>query len=158
MIKIKVSERTPESFRKSIIRFILKYGDGHITKKTINWLRQVSFSSIRKENGSIIHVLLNDKKNIIGLIAIERYGLEQAIIVIHPQVRKKGLADKLVLTALEDIDRFYVKVANDNIPSLKLCFRVGMRAFDLMKGPTGKPTLILGIGNWNAKEWSNYNN
>jgi hypothetical protein len=45
----------------------------------------------------------------------------------------------------------------DNIPSLKLCFSIGMVAFDLFTGVTGKPTLWLGIGKWDREEvksWS----
>lgn len=149
---VKLTSRTPETFKKSLLGFITKYGDGHITKKAIRWLQNTPLSEIKKENGDVIHIYLNNKNSIIGVIAIANYGLKQAIIVVHPQVRKKGIAQNLVLGVLEDIDRFYVKVANDNIASLKLCFSVGMRAFDLIKGPTGKPTLVLGFGNWSSEE------
>lgn len=151
---IKVTERTPESFKKKLIYFISKYGDGHITRKATIWLKNTPFSDIKKENGDLIHIYLNDKNNIIGVIAIANYGLKQAIIVVHPKVRNNGLARNLVIGTEEDINRFYVKVANDNIASLKLCFSVGMKAFDLIKGPTGKPTLILGFGNWHLEEWT----
>lgn len=154
---IKVTEKTPESLKKALIRFIYKYGDGHITKKAIIWLKSTPLLELQREKGDLIHIYLNDKNNIIGVIAIANYGLKQAIIVVHPKVRNNGLAQNLVKGTLEDIDRFYVKVANDNMASLKLCFSVGMRAFGLTKGPTGKPTLILGFGNWNSKEWFKVN-
>jgi len=150
---IKLTEKTPESFKKTLLRFITKYDDGHITKKAILWLQNTPLSEIKKENGDIIHIYLNSKNNIIGVIAIANYGLKQAIIVVHPRIRNKGVAQNLAMGTLEDISRFYVKVANDNIASLKLCFSVGMKAFDLIKGPTGKPTLILGFGNWSSEEW-----
>ncbi|OEG00061.1 hypothetical protein BHF71_06335 [Vulcanibacillus modesticaldus] len=153
MKKIKINPRTPENLRKYIIRFVSKYGEGHITKQAINWLRKTPFSSLNKDNGDLIHIYLSESNRIIGVIAIANYGLKQAIIVVHPKARKKGIAYKLTTGVLEDIDRLYVKVANDNIPSIKHCFNVGMRAFDLIKGPTGKPTLILGFGNWNKEEW-----
>lgn len=153
MKRIKINESTPESFKKPLIRFIVKYGDGHITQKAINWLNKTPFSKLSYEKGNSILVIVNEKKQIIGVIAIANYGLDQAIIVVHPEVRKLGIAQKLTYGALEDIDRYYVKVAYDNIPSLKLCFSVGMKAFNLIKGPTGKPTLVLGNGNWNPEEW-----
>lgn len=150
---IKVTEKTPESFKKNLIYFIKKYGDGHITKKAIIWIKNTPFADINKKNGDLIHVYLNNKNNIIGTIAIANYGLKQAIIVVHPKVRNKGVAQNLVMETQKDIDRLYVKVANDNVASLKLCFSVGMNAFDLIKGPTGKPTSVLGFGNWSSDEW-----
>jgi len=154
--KIKITDQTPESFRQTIIRFMMKYGDGHITKKAIRWLKQTPFSDLHPLNGDLIHVVVNSHKKIVAVLAIAHYGLEQAIIAVHPQIRKKGIANKLVMEAIEDIDRLYVKVANDNVASLKLCFSVGMKAFDLIKGPTGKPTLVLGLGKWDQKEWESY--
>lgn len=156
MKKIKLNEKTPDHFRRSLIRFIIKYGDGHITKRAISWLKRSPFSTIDQENGDLVHVFLNDKNRMIAVLAIGHFGLEQAIIVVHPRARKTGVANRLVIEALKAIDRFYVKVANDNVPSLKLCFSVGMRAFDLIKGPTGKPTFVLGIGDWDANEWKHY--
>jgi len=151
--KIKISDQTTELLRKSLINFVIRYGDEHITKKAINWLKSVPFPKINQENGDLIHIYVEGKK-IVGLLAIANYGMEQAFIVVHPNFRKTGVAYQLVVESLEDIDRFYVKVANDNVPSLKLCFATGMYAFDLIKGPTGKPTLVLGIGNWEEEEWN----
>ncbi|GBF11752.1 GNAT family N-acetyltransferase [Tepidibacillus sp. HK-1] len=153
MRKVKINASVPERFKQPLIRFINKYGDGHITRKAIEWLKKTPFQKLNQSNGDLIHVILEGKK-IIGVLAIARFGLDQAIIVVHPEVRKQGVAYQLVTEALEDIDRYYVKVANDNVPSLKLCFAAGMKAFDLTKGPTGKPTFVLGIGNWDASEWA----
>ena len=157
MQRIKVNSSTPEGLKKPLISFISKYGDNHITKKAINWFNRTPFSEITKEKGDAVHIIINDRNKIIAMIGIVNYGLEQAIIVVHPKIRKTGIAQKLTNGVLDDIDRYYVKVANDNIPSLKLCFSIGMRAFNLIKGPTGKPTLVLGFGNWNSNEWFKYN-
>jgi len=151
--KIKIDPSTPEHFRKILIDFIVKYGDGHITKRAINWLKNTPFSKINQANGDIIHVQLGEKNNIIGILAVAKYGLEQSITVVHPKARNKGIAYQLTAGVLEDINRMYVKVAYDNIPSLKLCFATGMRAFAMTKGATGKPTLILGLGDWSQREW-----
>jgi len=156
MEKIKITEATDELFKKRLLNFINNYGDGHITKKAITWLQRTPFSEIKPKQGNLIHVLLNKNKKIIAVLAISNFGLDQAIVVLHPNYRKKGLAKKLNTEALTDINRFYVRVANDNIPSLKLCFSLGMQAFSLIKGPTGKPTLVLGMGKWRYKEWEAY--
>ncbi len=156
MKKIKITSSTQSKIRKTLVQFIVKYGDGHITRKAVNWINRTPFSKIDKNNGDAIHVFLNEKNQIIGIIAISHYGLEQAIIVIHPNYRKKGLGNQMTKGVLEDIDKYYVRVATDNIASLKLCFSSGMRAFHLVKGPTGKPTLVLGMGNWEITEWLQY--
>ncbi len=153
MKHVKVNSKTSERVRTPLIRFIKQYGDGHITQKGIRWLKTTPFDEL-SYNGNLIHVYLDGKK-IVGVLAIANYGLEQALIAVHPDYRQSGIAYDLVTNALKEINRLYVKVANDNIPSLKLCFSLGMHAFDLTKGPTGKPTLILGLGNWNAEEWKN---
>ncbi|MFV9511214.1 GNAT family N-acetyltransferase [Tepidibacillus sp. LV47] len=152
MRMIKITRDTNDQHRQILIRFIQKYGDNHITKKAIDWLKQTPFKKLTPENGDLIYVMV-DQKMIVGVLAIIHYGLKQAFIVVHPKTRKKGIAYQLITEAQKFLDRFYVKVANDNIPSLKLCFATDMQAFALTKGPTGKPTLILGWGNWSKEEW-----
>lgn len=157
MKKIKITNRTSDVFRKKIINFIKVYGDGHITKRTINFLVKTQFSKLNLDSGDLIHVIIDSNNKICGVVAIIDYGLEHAIIVVKPQMRKKGLANKLISEALLDIDRLYTKVAIDNTPSIKHCFSIGMQAFKLTKGPTGKMTLVFGFGNWSKTEWENHN-
>ncbi len=154
---VKITNLTPDSFRTKLIRFISKYGDNHITLKAIKWLRKTNFSSLDLDNGDLIYVSLDNNKKICGVLVISNYGLKQAFIVVHPLMRKKGLANNLTNEAMINLNRLYVKVANDNFPSLKHCFSLGMRAFDMMNGPTGKPTLVLGYGDFDPKEWHKYN-
>ena len=145
---------TPNRLRTPIIEFLKKYGDGHITMQGIRWLKTTSFETL-SHSGSLIYVYLDGKK-IVGVLAIANYGLEQALIAVHPNYRESGVAFDLVSESLKELNRLYVKVANDNVPSLKLCFSLGLRAFELLKGPTGKPTLVLGVGNWSPEEWKKY--
>lgn len=156
MNKSKILNTTSDKFRITLIKFITKYGDGHITKKAISWLKKTPFSELDLRNGDLIHVIFDNRKRLLGVIAIKHFGLDESVIVIHPNARKKGVGYDLTTGVLEDINRCYVKVANDNIPSLKLCFLCGMRAFELVKGPTGKPTLVLGLGDWDDHEWKEY--
>ena len=157
MTKIKITKTTPDTLRIRLIKFISTYGDGHITLRAIKWLRTSAFSSLNFNNGDLIHVCLDNNQKILAVFAVSHFGLDHSLIVVHPSIRKKGIARSLMSKTLDDIDRLYVKVANDNIPSLKLCFSIGMRAFDLTKGPTGKPTLIMGYGNFSLEEWNKYN-
>jgi len=152
MRTIDVNKDTSDQHRPILVQFIERYGDQHITKKAISWLKQTPFSRINPENGDLIHIIM-EKKRIIGVLIIANYGFNQAFIVVHPNTRQKGIAIQLIHQAQKRLNRFYVKVAHDNIPSLKLCFATGMKAFDLTKGPTGKPTLILGSGEWSKEDW-----
>jgi hypothetical protein len=56
------------------------------------------------------------------------------------------------MEAQQQLGKVYTRVAYDNIPSLKLCFRCGLTAFAMTKGPTGKPTLWLGGGDYQKEE------
>lgn len=154
---IKITNSTPDSFRIRLIKFISKYGDGHITLKAINWFKKTNFFSLNLDNGDLIYVSLNNNEKICGVLVISNYGLKQAFIVVHPLIRKKGLANSLTSEALKSLNRLYVKVANDNVPSLKHCFSLGMRAFDMIIGPTGKPTFVFGYGDFDPEEWHKYN-
>ena len=149
MKKIKVTKTTPDVLRIRLINFISKYGGGHITLRAIKWLKNTPLSSLNFDDGDLIHVCLDNNNKILGVIAVSRYGLDYSIIVVHSAMRKKGIAASLMSKVLDDVDRLYVKVVSDNVPSL--------RAFDLIKGPTGKPTLVLGYGNFNSEEWNKYN-
>ncbi|WP_339060150.1 GNAT family N-acetyltransferase [Tepidibacillus marianensis] len=152
MRTIEVNKETSDQHRPILIRFIERYGDQHITKKAIDWFKKTPFYQLHDENGDFIHMIM-DKNRIIGVLVIVNYGFNQAFIVVHPKTRQNGVAYQLVTQAQSQLNRFYVKVANDNIPSLKLCFATGMQAFVLIKGPTGKPTLVLGSGHWSKEDW-----
>lgn len=156
MKKLKVSNYSSDTLRKNIIKFVNMYGDGHITKRTIRYLTNTSFSELNFDKGDLIHIIIGKDKKIYGLIIIINYGLDYSIIVVKPEMRNKGLANNLSSEILLDIDRLYTKVAIDNIPSLKHCFSTGMQAFKLTKGPTGKTTLIFGLGKWSKTEWENH--
>jgi hypothetical protein len=93
-----------------------------------------------------------EKRKLIGLIVIGNYGLEESFIVVHTNHRKQGVGEALVQFALQQLSKLYTRVAHDNIPSLKLCFSCNLVAFHLIKGPTGKPTLWFGGGNWQTQD------
>lgn len=155
MIIIKITNNTPDNLRVRLINFVRKHGGGHITLRTIRWLKNTTFSSLKYDNGDLIYVYMNNNK-IYGVIAVSHYGLKYSIVVVHSEMRKKGIATNLINEALNNLDRLYFRVANDNIPSLRMCFSISMRAFTLTKGPTGKPTLVLGAGNYDSEEWKKY--
>lgn len=138
--------------KPTLITFIRRHGDQRITHHAIRW-----FSKLRSENlneGTCVTVVLS-KKKLAGIVVFGNYGLDEAFTAVHPDYRKKGVGEMLLKHSLEKLDRVYTRVATDNIPSLKLCFSCGLIAFHLIRGPTDKPTLVLGGGNWMETEFHN---
>ncbi|MDR6226657.1 GNAT family N-acetyltransferase [Desmospora profundinema] len=140
--------------RDRLIRFSLRFGDKRITHKALRWLKQVPVNQPFPE-GTWMAIAL-DRDRLCGFILFGRFGLEEAFIVVHPSKRRQRVAEQLLELALNRLDRIYTRVACDNIPSLKLCFAMGLVAFRLVTGPTGKPTLILASGNWSQEEYDRH--
>jgi GNAT superfamily N-acetyltransferase len=139
-----------EKRRQIFIQFIKKFGDGRITHRAIRWFRQLDENQFQQP-GTLI-AIATDQNRLAGIILFADYGKQEAFIVVHPQYRQKGIGEKLVSFSLTLLPKIYTKVAYDNIPSLKLCFACGLKAFRLFKGPTGKPTFWLGAGDFHESE------
>lgn len=137
-------------FRQTLVRFIRKYGERRITRSAIQWLKTVRGSALAEE-GNLILAALEGRK-LVGLVAAADYGRRESFIVVHPAYRRQGIALELVNELVRRLDRVYGRVALDNIPSLAMCLQAGFVAFALDKGPTGKPTLWLGKGDWRKEE------
>lgn len=136
-------------YRQKIILFLRKNGEGRITHRALRWLSRISTSE--NTPGSIALVALEEKQ-LAGVMIFSRYGIEEAITAVHPRYRKQGIGEALLLEAIEKLGKVYTRVACDNVASLKLCFRCGLQAFSIFKGPTGKPTLWLGGGNYDPND------
>ena len=119
--------------RPQIIRFLRLYGDKRLTHEALRWMKRLPAEPY--EAGTVVAVAL-EGKHLVGVVAIGDYGKEVAIIAIKPNYRQHGLGKELVRYILQKFDRLYARVATDNIPSLKLCFSLGMVAFDLFTGVT----------------------
>ncbi|MFD1425974.1 GNAT superfamily N-acetyltransferase [Kroppenstedtia sanguinis] len=137
--------------RPQLLRFSKRHGDRRITHRALRWLRSLTGDPF--PGGTWLAAAL-DGQRLAGFILFGKYGLEESFIVVHPEYRKQAVAESLLEAALHTLDRVYTRVACDNIPSLKLCFKQGLVAFQLVTGPTGKPTLCLGGGNWSRKEFT----
>lgn len=130
---------------QAIVTFFKKYGDGRITHKALRWLLSVSEEDF--DDGTLIAYTSSQKK-ITGVIVFSNYGIQEALIAVHPEFRKQGVGEELLHYSISRLSKIYTRVACDNIPSLKLCFACGLRAFQIINGPTGKPTFWLGGGDW----------
>ncbi|MFC4075793.1 GNAT family N-acetyltransferase [Salinithrix halophila] len=136
--------------RPKLVRFSRNYGDRRITHRAIRWLRDLHSDPFPE--GTLL-AAATEGKRLTGFILFGKFGLEEAYIVVHPKFRNQRVGETLLEHAIGKLGKVYTRVACDNIPSLKLCFSMGLQAFHLTTGPTGKPTLCLGGGNWEASEF-----
>lgn len=139
-----------ETFRSRCISLFTKYGDKRITKSAIQWLIQMSPDELRMQ-GTTVLIAIEDQQ-LVGCIACSQYGIKHAIIAVSPAYRSQNIGGALLREIIQINGKFYATVAIDNVPSISLCFSNEMTAFHLFNGPTGKPTLWLGGGNWSKKD------
>ncbi|SEM96615.1 GNAT family N-acetyltransferase [Lihuaxuella thermophila] len=144
-----ISPAELERVRPAIVRFMRKYGDGRITHHAIRWFQRLKPEGCKE--GTLVAAALDGKK-VTGVIVFGNFGLDESFVAVHPAYRKQGVGEALLRYSIEKLKKVYTRVACDNIASLKLCFTCGLAAFRLIKGPTGKPTLWLGGGEWNPEE------
>lgn len=147
---LKLTSKQFQKSRKAFIQFFRKHGDRRITKEGIQWIEKMPPEKLDTE-GTIIICAINQNK-LIGVLIISDYGIEESFMAVHKYNRNQDIANQMVQIAIQDLGKVYGRVAMDNIPSLKVCFENGLVAFHLFEGPTGKPTLWLGGGNWRKED------
>lgn len=139
-----------EKYRKNIVNFIKKNGDRRITKEAINWVSKAGQQDIDRE-GTILLACM-DMNKVVGVLIAADYGREESFIVVHKGYRNQNIAKTMVKECIQNVGKIYGRIAVDNTPSLKVCLDNDMVAFHLFEGPTGKPTLWLGGGNWTKED------
>ncbi|RXT03612.1 GNAT family N-acetyltransferase [Ammoniphilus sp. CFH 90114] len=139
--------------RQNLLDFIQRFGDKRITHKAIRWLDVLSVDEL-KQRGNGIAIAI-ERGELIGVLVVAQFGIHHSFIAVHNDHRKRGIAKLLLREVTKRMDRFYARIAMDNIPSLSTSFSIGMVAIEVVKGPTGKPTLLLGWGNWDRENFPN---
>jgi ribosomal protein S18 acetylase RimI-like enzyme len=147
---IKLSFSSLRKMQPRLLKFIRIYGDRRITETTRRWLNQVSAEDLETPGTEVLVALEN--RSLVGATGFSNYGLDHSFAVIHRNYRNQDIGKKMIETHLQGFGKIYGKVALDNTPSLKMCFGHGLIAFKLVTGPTGKPTLWFGGGNWNYSD------
>jgi GNAT superfamily N-acetyltransferase len=136
--------------RAQLIRFITLYGDKRITRQAVNWLNEAREETLASEGNLILAAV--DQSRLCGIAAVADYGRSESFIAVHRNRRRSGCGQQLIEAVLTRLGKVYGRVALDNLPSLKMCLASGMVGFKCFTGPTGKPTLWLGAGNWRIED------
>ena len=150
---MKILQLSSEQFTKhrtTLLQFIRRHGEQRITLRALRWLKKLPPSKLNQPGTMILTALHHGR--IEGILVIGEYGREEALVVVHPETRNSGVGKEMLDHLFRKIDRAYGRVAIDNIPSMKMCFGMGMVAIHLTTGPTGKPTLWFGMGNWSLDD------
>lgn len=137
--------------RPLVLALVHRHGDRRITHRAIRWLRDLKPGELNQP-GTLIVLARTDRGRIAGCLAAKDFGRSESLIVVHSACRRRGIAKALTAAVIRRLGKLYVRVAVDNVPSLKTCFSLGMVAFHLFTGPTGKPTLWLGCGDWRPED------
>jgi hypothetical protein len=133
-----------------MITFFRYHGDRRITKDSIQWIKQAKKSNI--EHPGTFSLCVVEENKLVGVLIISEYGIDESFMAVHKSYRNQDIALRMVDYSYKELGKIYGRVAMDNIPSLKVCLDNGMVAFHLFNGPTGKPTLWLGGGDWDKKD------
>ncbi|CAM3315947.1 GNAT family N-acetyltransferase [Paenibacillus lupini] len=141
---------TPEQWvleRKRLIEFAVRFGEKRLTVAAIHSLRRLS-PDLLTGDGAVIAVAKVGSR-IVGLGFAAEAGEQSCIIVTHPEARGIGIGFAVMNAMMQKLGKLTCQVALDNVPSLTLFFRLGMKAVAISTGPTGKPTLRF---EWSKEE------
>ncbi|WP_138752475.1 GNAT family N-acetyltransferase [Paenibacillus sinopodophylli] len=146
---------TPETWlaeQKRLIGFSIRFGDKRLAVSTIHALRKLDPSLLDQGlNGQYgaAAILAKHGSRIVGFGFAEAGGEAACMVVVHPEARSLGIGGSLVQAMIQRLGKLSCNVAADNTASMALCFRLGMTAVSMHRGPTGKPTLRFERGTAN---------
>lgn len=138
---------TPESWiteRKRLVGFAVRFGDKRIAVSTIHTLRRLDPSRLAPSAGGDCDtavVVAKQGSRIAGFGFASGGGEDGCMFVVHPDARSLGIGSAIMQAIIDRIGKLTCNVAADNTASMALCFRLGMAAVSMHRGPTGKPTL-----------------
>ncbi|MBH5317253.1 GNAT family N-acetyltransferase [Paenibacillus sp. GSMTC-2017] len=138
---------TPEDWikeRRRLLSFIVRFGEKRITVAALHAIRSLDESWLQADESGYTRatiVIAKRSGHLTGLGFASDGGDGGCLIVVHPSARRTGTGSAIMTSMMNTLGRLACHVAADNIPSMALCFGLGMRAVSIHKGPTGKSTL-----------------
>lgn len=88
-------------------------------------------------------LLVSEHNRLLGVLACKEHGRVFSLAVVRKAERSKGVGKELLRRAIAELDEFHVEIASDNVPSLKLAFACGLKAYSVFVRDTGKVVLKL---------------
>jgi ribosomal protein S18 acetylase RimI-like enzyme len=153
---------TPEAWlseQKRLIGFAIRFGDKRLAVSTIHVLRKLDPSLLKEGHNApigAVAVIAKHSSRIVGFGFAQDGGEGACMVVVHPEARSLGIGSKILQAMIERLGKLSCNVAADNTASMALCFRLGMTAVSMHRGPTGKPTLRFEKDNKQGKARPNH--
>ncbi|MCQ6558568.1 GNAT family N-acetyltransferase [Paenibacillus mendelii] len=149
--------------REKLLAFAGRYGSGRLSAEGLSLLRTIAAvepitSASRNnphrirtaerpapptiaENGSAAIAIALEAGKLAGFAFAADAGERACIVVVRPEMRGRGVGSALLSQLRQHYGHLSCSVAADNPASMQMCFRAGMTAVGMHRGPTGKPTL-----------------
>ncbi|MGG4141644.1 GNAT family N-acetyltransferase [Paenibacillus algorifonticola] len=133
------------SNRNRLADFAVQYGDKRLTVASIQAFRSLNSAqlgpSVEAAYSEAAVSIARQGSRLLGVGFATNGGKQECFFVVHPEARELGVGTAVARSLINKLGQLTCHVAVDNIPSMALCFRLGMSAVSMFTGPTGKPTL-----------------
>ncbi|CAM4115685.1 GNAT family N-acetyltransferase [Paenibacillus alkaliterrae] len=144
---MKLELLTPEAWlseQKRLVGFAIRFGNQRLAVSTIHALRKLDASLLNAGPDltcEAVAVVAKQGSRIAGFGFASGGGEDCCMVVVHPDARSHGIGGAILQAMIDRLGKLTCNVAADNTASMALCFRLGMTAVSMHRGPTGKPTL-----------------
>ncbi|MEK3881758.1 GNAT family N-acetyltransferase [Paenibacillus sp. PL2-23] len=138
---------TPDSWikeKRRLLGFIIRFGEKRITIAALHALRSLDPAWLTPDEDGLskaVVIVAKQHGRVAGIGFAADGGDGGCLLVVHPSARRSGAGSRLMRAMMHALGHLACHVAADNIPSMALCFALGMKAVSIHKGPTGKSTL-----------------
>lgn len=135
------------SYRKRLADFAVQYSDKRLTAASIQAFRALDSAQLitSVETGyseAAVSIARQGSRLLgVGFAANGDKHKQECFFVVQPEARELGVGTAVARSLISRLGQLTCHVAVDNVPSMALCFRLGMEAVSMFTGPTGKPTL-----------------
>lgn len=128
-----------------ILAFVRKYGSGRISPAVLRGLLRLTTGDLDRPGCSLFvaRIRAEDGERLAGISCTADYGRKLCVVVVHPLYRGRGIGVKLLQAQLTRLKHLSCRVSLSQVPELRLCFRAGLYASDLIRDPSGKTLLLL---------------
>ncbi|ANY65078.1 hypothetical protein BBD42_00235 [Paenibacillus sp. BIHB 4019] len=132
-------------YRNRLADFAVQYSDKRLTAASIQAFRALNSAqlvpSVDAANSEAAVSIARQGSRLLGVGFAINGSKQECFFVVHPEARELGVGTTVARSLISRLGQLTCHVAVDNIPSMALCFRLGMSAVSMFTGPTGKPTL-----------------